>query len=203
MQYTAPVPHQPTTGRRRRWVWTSAVACAVIVLAAVLWVTGGLEEKPKQPVKSPGKAVDVKRFALTVHDVRAGTADSALGGGNERFLIVRMRVVNKSEQTARLGGTGLQDGVVARTKDGKWVKPDQVTGVAAGAKTDAAQPDLPVEASVMWKLGTAAPPETFTFGLREWEYDHGFTDSEYTWRVQAEGGELAARFTLPVGTGTP
>ncbi|MFV2209884.1 hypothetical protein ACFHW2_06645 [Actinomadura sp. LOL_016] len=202
MQYSAPLPHQPTTGRRRRVVWASAVACAMVALAGVLWVTGGLKEKPKQPVKSPGEAIDAGLFSLTVHDVRAGVADGGLGG-DERFLIVRMRVVNKGEETARLGSGGLQDGVFARTKDGKWVKPDQVTGVAAGAKTDAAQPDLPVEASVMWKLGSGQPPATFTFGLREWKYDHGFTDSTYMWRVQAEGGEMAARYTLPVGTGTP
>ncbi|MEV5824966.1 hypothetical protein AB0L25_05260 [Spirillospora sp. NPDC052242] len=202
MQYTAPVPQRNAAGGRRRLVWASAVVGAVVVLAAVLWATGGLEQKAKQPVKSPGKAVDVGLFSLTVHDVRAGVVDTGLGE-SERFLIVRMRVENKGRETVGLGATGLQDGVVARTKDGKWVKPDEVTGVAAGAETSAVQPGLPVEASVMWKLGPAQPPPTFTVGLRGWEYDHGFTDSEYTWRVQAEGGELAARYTLPVGTGTP
>ncbi|MFD0902543.1 hypothetical protein [Actinomadura sediminis] len=202
MQYTAPVPHRNTAGGRRRLVWASAAVAAVVVLAAVLWATGGLKEKPKQPVKPPGKAVDVGLFALTVHDVRAGVVDGGLGG-SERYLIVRMRVVNESRETAWLGSTGLQEGVVARTKTGKWVEPDEVTGVAAGAETYTVQPGLPVEASVMWKLGPAQPPETFTFGLREWKYDHGFTDNEYAWRVQREGGALAARYTLPVGTGTP
>ncbi|RSN60266.1 MULTISPECIES: hypothetical protein [Actinomadura] len=203
MQYTAPVPYQNAAGgRRRRLVWASAAVGALVVLTAVLWATGGLDEKAKQPVKSPGKAVDVGLFSLTVHDVRAGVADTAMGG-SERFLIVRMRVVNKGQETVGLGPSGLQDGVVARTKAGKWVKPDEVTGVAAGAATSDVQPGLPVEASVMWKLGPAQPPPTFTFGLRDWEYDHGFTDSDYTWRVQTEGGELAARYTLPVGTGTP
>lgn len=184
-------------------MWASAVACAAVVLAGVLWATGGLKDKPKQPVKSPEKAVDVGLFSLTVHDVRAGTSENGLETGAQRFLIVRVRVVNKGKETAWLGSSGLQEGVVARTKDGKWVEPDKVTGVAAGSETYTVQPGLPVEASVMWELGQAQPPETFTFGLREWKYDHGFTDEEYTWRVQREGGALAARYTLPVGTGTP
>ncbi|OLT10842.1 hypothetical protein BJF79_25570 [Actinomadura sp. CNU-125] len=203
MQYASPIPHQNTTGRRRRVVWVSAVVCAVVVLAAVLWVTGGLKEKPKQPVKSPGKAVDAGLFSVTVHDVRAGVSDAGLETGSDRFLIVRMRVVNKGKETAWLGSTGLQEGVVARTKAGKWVEPDKVTGVAAGSETYTVQPGLPVEASVMWELGQAQPPETFTFGVREWKYDHGFTDNTYAWRIQQEGDALAARFTLPVGTGTP
>ena len=183
-------------------MWASAAGCAVVVLAAVLWATGGLREKPKQPAKSPGEAIDVGLFSLTVHDVRAGVSGGGLDG-SKRFLIVRMRVVNKGKETAWLGSSGLQGGVVARTKAGKWVEPDKVTGVAAGSETYTVQPGLPVEASVMWELGPAQSPETFTFGLREWKYDHGFTDEDYLWRVQREGGELAARYTLPVGTGTP
>jgi len=168
------------------------------VVAAVLWVTGGLKETPKQPVKQPGKALDLGLFTVTVRDARIGTADAGFGSEQERFLIVRMRVENRGKETEQLGTGGLADGVVALTKTGQWVKPDEVEGTAGGAETDVVQPGLPVEASAMWKLGPANSPQKLTVGLRIWKYEHGFTDSGFNWIVQHENDVLAGRLTLPV-----
>ena len=168
------------------------------VVVALLWGTGGFKETPKQPSKPAGKPVDLGLFDVTVRDARIGMATGDFGSKPERFLIVRMKVANKGKETESLGTGGLADGVGALTKDGKWAKPDQVEGVAARAETGVAQPGLPVEASVMWKLRPDDSPAKLTVGLREWKYEHGFTDDTYTWVVQHEGGKLAGRLSLPV-----
>ncbi|TDC37852.1 hypothetical protein E1281_39350 [Actinomadura sp. KC345] len=203
MQSYGPVPPPPgdaEQGRRsaRRWVVPLCVLGVLAALVPLLWVTGGLKETPKQPSKPAGKPLDAGLFDITVRDARIGMAKGDFGSGPERFLIVRMRVANKGKETESLGTGGLADGVGALTKDGKWVKPDQVEGVAAGAETNVAQPGLPVEASAMWKLHPDDSPAKLTVGLREWKYEHGFTDNTYTWAVRREGGKLVGRFSLPV-----
>ncbi|MFI0372711.1 hypothetical protein ACH35V_33030 [Actinomadura sp. 1N219] len=198
----APVPPPPVEPaeerRQRRWVVPLCVLSAVAVLVPVLWVTGGLEETPKQPAEQAGKTLDLGLFSVTVRDARVGLEGGGFGGEKERFLIVRMRVVNKGKETESLDTGGLADGVAALTKDGKWVKPEQVEGVAGGAKTGVAQPELPVEASAMWKLGPVDAPPKLTVGLRKWSYDHGFTDSSFNWTIDREDETLVGRLTLPV-----
>ncbi|TDD31441.1 hypothetical protein E1287_26350 [Actinomadura sp. KC06] len=202
MHSYAPVPPPPAEPaeerRQRRWVVPLCVLGVVAVLVPVLWVTGGFEETPKQPAEPAGKALDLGLFSVTVRDARVGLVDAGFGDKKERFLIVRMRVVNKGKETESLDTGGLADGVAALTKDGKWVRPEQVEGVAAGAKTGVAQPELPVEASVMWKLGPVDAPRKLTVGLRKWTYDHGFTDSAFNWTVDREDETLVGRLTLPV-----
>ncbi|TDD83290.1 hypothetical protein [Actinomadura rubrisoli] len=201
MQTTAPVPPPPGgRGHRRprRLLVPVSVVCALAVLVPGLWLAGGFEEVPQEPERAPGKPVDLGLFTVTVQDARIGLATAAFGSGKQRFLIVRLRVVNTGKETASLGFGGLSDGVAARARTGKWVKPDQVEGVAAGAKTDTTQPGLPVDASAMWKMGPADAPRQFTIGLRKWEYDHGFTDASYRWRIDQEDDALAGRLTLPV-----
>ncbi|MFI0410722.1 hypothetical protein [Actinomadura sp. 3N508] len=198
-----PPPAEPAGGRpqrasARRWVVPLCVLCAVAVLVPVLWVTGGFAETPKQPSQPAGKALDLGLFTVTVRDARVGLVDGGFGSKKERFLIVRMRVVNKGKETKSLHIGGLADGVAALTKDGKWVKPEEVEGVAGGAETIVAQPELPVEVSVMWKLGPADAPRKLTVGLRKWTYDHGFTDHAYSWKVDRESDKLVGRLTLPV-----
>ncbi|MBT2208161.1 hypothetical protein [Actinomadura sp. NEAU-AAG7] len=198
MQSTAPVPPSPgERASRRRLVPVCALAVAA-VLVPVLWAAGGFAARPREPATAPGKAVDLGLFKVVVRDARIGTANADLGSGRQRFVIVRLWVLNQGEETVSLGFGGLRDGLAARTKAGKWVKPDQVEGLAGGAKTGTTQPGLPVEVSAMWKTGPADAPRRFTVGLREWEYDHGFTDDTYAWRVDLEDGSLAGRLTLPV-----
>ncbi|MGH3239944.1 MAG: hypothetical protein ACRDNL_06160, partial [Spirillospora sp.] len=172
--------------------------CAVAVLVPVLWVTGGFEKIPEQPAEPAGKPLDLGLFTVTVRDARVGLVGSSFGGGKEPFLIVRMRVVNKGKETKSLDRGGLADGVAALTKDGKWVRPEQTEGVAGGAQTSVVQPDLPVEASMMWKLGQSNAPQKLTVGLRKWTYDHGFTDSTFKWMVDPEDDKLVGRLTLAV-----
>lgn len=178
-----------------------AVVCAAAVAAVVLWATGGFAAAPEQPVKKPGKPLNVGLFTITVHDARIGLVEGAFDSGRQRYLIVRMRVLNNGKETAPLGDGGLTDGLAARTKAGKWVEPDEVEGVAGGAKTDTTQPGLPVEASAMWKMGPADAPKEFTVGLRQWEYKTGFTDLSYNWLVDAKSKKLAAKMTLPIASG--
>ncbi|TDC90338.1 hypothetical protein [Actinomadura sp. 7K507] len=206
MQSYGPVPPPPgdaEQGRRsaRRWVVPLCVLGVLAVLVSLLWVTGGLKETPKQPSKQAGKALDLGLFDVTVRDVRIGTAKGDFGSKQERFLIVRMRAVNKGKETESLESGGLADGVGALTKDGKWVKPDRVDGVAAGAETGVAQPGLPVEASAMWKLHPDDSPAKLTVGLRMWKYEHGFTDDTFNWIVQREDDKLVGRLSLPVAAG--
>ncbi|TMQ98313.1 hypothetical protein ETD83_19345 [Actinomadura soli] len=202
MHSYAPVPPPPAEPpgerRQRRWVVPLCVLGAVAVLAPVLWVTGGFEETPKQPSVPAGKALDLGLFTVTVRDARVGLETGAFGGKKERFLIVRMRVVNRGKETKSLDRGGLADGVAALTKDGKWVKPEQVEGVAGGSETGVAQPELPVEVSAMWKLGPVDAPRKLTVGLRKWTYDHGFTDSTFNWMIDREDDTLVGRLTLPV-----
>ncbi|TDD80515.1 hypothetical protein E1293_20600 [Actinomadura darangshiensis] len=203
MQSTAPVPPPPADQERRaparRWVVPVSVAVAVAVLAPVLWVAGGFKETPKQPGKPAGKALDLGLFSVTVHDARAGLADGQFGAAKERYLIVRMRVLNKGKETVSLSDGGLKDGVVARTAAGKWVEPDRFEGVAGGTATSTTQPGLPVEASAMWKLGQSEVPAKLTVGLRMWKYDHGFTDTAFNWLPDKADDALAGRLALPVG----
>ncbi|MFI0350686.1 hypothetical protein [Actinomadura sp. 9N407] len=174
-----------------------AVVGVVAVLLAVLGVTGGLAETPPQPVKQAGEEIDQGRFKVTVRDARIA-ARNAFGPGKERYIVVRMRVVNTGNDTASLSGSGLSGGVAARTKAGKWVKPDDAEGLVAGSKTSVIQPGLPVEASVMWKAGPTDAPRQFTVGLRRWAYEPGFTDSTYRWRLDTKGDKMAGRLTLTV-----
>ncbi|WP_396449946.1 hypothetical protein [Actinomadura sp.] len=204
MQSTAPVPPAPRPqappprAAARRWAVPAAVLGAVAVLVAAVWLAGGFKETPKQPVKKAGEPLDLGLFEVTVHDARIGLADGKFGSGKQRYLIVRMRVLNKGKESKSLGIGGLSEGVSALTKVGKWVEPDRVDGVAGGAKTDTAQPGLPVEASAMWELGPADSPSKLTVGLRKWSYEHGFTDSTYNWIVPPTSDVLAGRLTLPV-----
>ncbi|GAA0225950.1 hypothetical protein GCM10009527_022960 [Actinomadura nitritigenes] len=211
MHSTAPVPPPPSgpppgepfgeggdrASARRRLV-PAAVVCAVAAVAAVTWVAGGFKEAPKQPVERPGKALNVGLFTVTVRDARLGLVKGGFDAAPKRYLIVRMRVVNNGKETESLGNGGLTDGLAARTKAGKWLEPDQVEGVAGGAKTDSVQPGLPVEASAMWQAGPSDAPRRFTVGLRKWEYRTGFTDVSYNWLPDTEDGALAAKMTLPV-----
>ncbi|CNE27369.1 Uncharacterised protein [Mycobacterium tuberculosis] len=169
------------------------------VLVPVVWVAGGFKATPKQPVAKAGERLDLGLFEVTVHDARIGSARETFGSGEQRYLIVRMRVLNKGKETKSLGSGGLTDGVVALTKAGTWVKPERVDGVAGGAQTDMTQPGLPVEASAMWKMGPADSPTRLTVGLRKWKYEHGFTDSDFNWFVDQKSDKLAGRLTLPVG----
>ncbi|WUH98145.1 DUF4352 domain-containing protein [Spirillospora sp. NBC_00431] len=207
MHSYAPVPPLPgeppgEQGRRRgsarRWVVPLCAVCAVAVLVPALWVTGGFEKVPKQPAQPAGKALDLGLFTVTVRDARIGLVTGDFGSRKERFLIVRMRVVNKGKETESLNRGGLADGVAALTKAGKWVKPEQVDGVAGGARTGVVQPGLPVEAAMIWKLGQSDAPRKLTVGLRKWTYDHGFTDSTFNWMVDPEDDTLVGRLTLPV-----
>ncbi|MFB4301382.1 hypothetical protein [Actinomadura sp. NTSP31] len=211
MQSTAPVPPPPgepfgeggnRASARRRLV-PVIVVCAAAALAAVTWAAGGFEEAPRQPVEKPGKALDAGLFTVTVHDARIGLVKGPFDSASKRYLIVRMRVVNNGKETASLGDGGLADGLAARTKAGKWVEPDDVEGVAGGAKTITTQPGLPVEASAMWKMGPADAPTRFTVGLRKWEYRTGFTDVSYNWLVDRTSDALVARMTLPIPVPAP
>ncbi|MFA1550823.1 hypothetical protein [Actinomadura chokoriensis] len=199
MQSTAPSPpgFQQRTAARR-WVVPVAVLGVVAVLVPVVWVAGGFKATPKQPVRKAGESLDLGLFAVTVRDVRIGLVDETFGSGKKRFLILRMRVLNKGKETKSLSIGGLSDGVVALTRAGTWVKPEQVDGVAGGTRTDAAQPGLPVEASAMWAMGPADKPTRLTVGLRKWNYEHGFTDSTFNWIVDQKSDEFAGRLTLPV-----
>lgn len=212
MHSTAPVPPPPSgpppgepfgqggdraAAARRRLV-PAAVVCAVAAVAAVTWVAGGFKEAPKQPVGKPGTALNVGLFTVTVRDARLGLVKGALDTAPKRYLIVRMRVVNNGKETESLGNGGLTDGLAARTRTGTWLEPDQVEGVAGGAKTDSVQPGLPVEASAMWRAGPSDAPRRFTVGLRKWEYRTGFTDVGYNWLPDTGDGTLAAKMTLPV-----
>ncbi|QKW33598.1 hypothetical protein HUT06_05780 [Actinomadura sp. NAK00032] len=200
MQPTAPVPPAPPQrAKARRWVVSLAVLGVVAVLSAGVGAAGGFKEKPKQPVKKAGERLDLGLFEVTVRDVRTGVADETFGSGEKRFLIMRMRVLNKGKETESLGTGGLTDGVVALTKAGKWVKPERIEGVAGGASTGTAQPGLPVEASAMWEMGPADSPKKLTVGLREWKYEHGFTDTSFNWIVDQKSDEFAGRLTLAVG----
>ncbi|MEU8345947.1 hypothetical protein AB0C74_29965 [Spirillospora sp. NPDC048832] len=202
MHSTAPVlpppPGEARSAPARRLLVPLAAVAAVAVLAGVVWALGGFAKAPEQPVRKAGERLDLGLFEVTVHDVRIGLASGTLGSGKKRFLIVRMRVLNKGKKTESLGIGGLADGVVALTKDGKWVKPERVEGVAGGAATGAAQPGLPVEASAMWEMGPADAPAKLTVGLREWKYEHGFTDADFNWIVDQRSKKLAGRLTLPV-----
>lgn len=177
----------------------AALLGVVAVLVPVVWFAGGFKATPKQPVKKAGERLDLGLFEVTVHDARIGLARGTFGTGRQRFLIVRMRVLNKGKETESLGTGGLTDGVAALTKAGKWVKPERVDGVAAGAQTNTTQPGLPVEASAMWEMGPADSPARLTVGLRKWNYDHGFTDSDFNWIVDQKSDDFAGRLTLPVG----
>ncbi|HEY8480566.1 MAG TPA: hypothetical protein VIL71_12110 [Spirillospora sp.] len=212
MHSHAPVPPPAEGAReeerrsRRRRLLPACILGVLAVIVPVLWVTGGLKEKPKQPAVKAGEKLDLGLFAVTVRDARIGPAKAAFGTTRERFLIVRMRVVNKGKETKPLGDGGLSDGVAALTKNGKWVEPDEAVGVAGGAETTVAQPELPVEASVMWKLSPSEAPTKLTVGLRMWKYEQGFTNTSFNWNVQKENNVLVGRLTLPVTpetTGTP
>ncbi|WP_285496608.1 hypothetical protein [Actinomadura sp. NBRC 104425] len=185
--------------RSRRLVPVSAAGAAA-VLAPVLWLTGGLREAPQEPLKAPGRPINQGWFDVTVHDARIVNVEPPFGTTPQRRLEVRMRVVNKGKETASLGLSGFGQGVAARTAKGKWVKPEDVAGTAAGSATDAVQPGLPVEAAVRWQLGPQETPATFTVGLRKWKYGTGFTDTSFQWRVETDDDAgLAGRLTLPVG----
>ncbi|WP_131732299.1 hypothetical protein [Actinomadura formosensis] len=199
MRSTAPVPPDPEQRvGARRWVVPGAVLGVVAVLVPVVWVAGGFKETPKQPAKKAGDPLDLGLFSVTVRDARIGLAGGMFGSGEQRFLIVRMRVLNKGKKTISLGSGGLSEGVVARTGAGKWVEPERIDGVAGGAKTDTTQPGLPVEASAMWGMGPADAPAKLTVGLRKWKYEHGFTDSSFNWIVDPKSDELVGRLTLAV-----
>lgn len=212
MRSYAPVPPSPSEGTggerggrgsARRWLVPACVLALLAVTVSALWVTGGFKETPKQPTVKTGQTLDLGLFTVKIRDARIGSAEAGPGGPPERFLIVRMRVINRGRETKPLGQGGLADGVVALTKNGKWVKPEQAEGTAGGAETDVAQPDLPVEAAVMWKLHPSEAPTKLTVGLREWKYEQGFTDSSFNWNVQMEKDVLAGRLTLPVAPETP
>ncbi|MFF4239356.1 hypothetical protein ACFYYL_26085 [Actinomadura geliboluensis] len=202
MNSTAPVFPPPAGETRsapaRRWIVPVCGLVLVAVLAAGVWAAGGFEEKPEQPAKKAGERLDLGLFEVTVRDVRIGLANT-FGSDKKRFLIMRMRVLNKGKETESLGTGGLTDGVVALTKAGKWVKPERIEGVAGGAGTGTAQPGLPVEASAMWEMGPADAPKKLTVGLREWKYEHGFTDTSFNWIVDQRSDEFAGRLTLAVG----
>ncbi|MFB4308687.1 hypothetical protein [Actinomadura sp. GTD37] len=175
-----------------------AVAAVVGILVPVVWLAGGFEKTPEQPARKAGEALDLGLFTVTVHDARIGMSDDPFGSGQKRFLIVRMRVLNKGKETKSLGGSGLAKGVVALTKAGKWVEPDRIEGVSGGSNTEVAQPGLPVDASAMWEAGPADSPASLTVGLRQWRYEHGFTDVTYNWIITLGSDALAGRLTLPV-----
>ncbi|KAB2347811.1 hypothetical protein [Actinomadura rudentiformis] len=194
-----PASQQVDEPARRRFLVPAVVVGVVAVLLPVLWLTGGLDQTPQQPERSPGQAVDAGKFTVTVHEARIQTAKTISDRKPERYVVVRVRVVNNDKETVSLGVGGLRDGIAARTKAGKWVPPDDVNGTATGGKVNAVEPGLPVEASVMWRMGPADAPTTFTVGVLTWEYGTGFTDNEYKWRVvDKSGGKLAGLLTLPV-----
>ncbi|NVI92449.1 hypothetical protein [Actinomadura sp. BRA 177] len=100
MQSTAPVPPEPEQRAAvRRWVVPLAVLGVLVVLVPVVWVAGGFKATPKQPAKKAGERLDLGLFSVTVHDVRIGLADDAFGSGKKRYLIMRMRVLNKGKET--------------------------------------------------------------------------------------------------------
>ncbi|GAA4099665.1 hypothetical protein GCM10022214_75940 [Actinomadura miaoliensis] len=176
-----------------------SAAGAAAVLVSVLWLTGGLRETPQEPVKAPGRPIDQGWFDVTVRDARIVNVRPPFGNAPQRRLEVRLRVVNKGKETASLGLSGFGQGVAARAANGKWVKPEDVEGTAAGSATAVVQPGLPVEAAARWPLGPREAPAAFTVGLRKWEFGTGFTDTSFRWRVELEDDAgLAGRLTLPV-----
>ncbi|MEU5876562.1 hypothetical protein [Spirillospora sp. NPDC047279] len=184
---------------RRRFLVPAIIGGAVAVLLPVLWLTGGLDQTPQQPRRAPEQIVDQGKFTVTVHDARITTDKGVFDTKPQRYVVVRMRVVNNDKETASLSSGGLKDGVAARTKAGTWLKPDDVEGMSAGSPVTSVQPGLPIEATAMWKMGPADSPRQFTVGLLEWEFGTGFTDAEYRWRVVEKAEDrLAALFTLPV-----
>ncbi|WP_067475442.1 hypothetical protein [Actinomadura hibisca] len=189
----------PPARTRPRFVVPALVAGVLAMLAGGTGVAGGFRATAAKPPDKPGKAVDVERFEVTVRDARIITAGAlGLGTGTQRFLAVRLRVANKGDDSASLGLGGLTAGIAARTKDGKWLRPDAVDGVAAGSRTDAVQPGMAVEATAKWRMGPADAPRTFTVGLRKWEKRPGFTDTDVTWRPEPEDDKLEERVTLAV-----
>jgi hypothetical protein len=172
---------------------------AVAVAAGVLWAVGGLKETPQQPVAAQGKPIDQGRFTVTVRNARVADVKGVFDTKVTRYIVVRLHVVSNDKKTASLTVGGLNDGVAARTKAGKWIKPDEVKGTASGGQTASVQPGLPVEAEAMWKAGPADAPRQFVVGLRQWEWGPGFTQKEYAWQVDREADALAGQVTLPVG----
>ncbi|MGK5550467.1 hypothetical protein ACSNOI_02535 [Actinomadura kijaniata] len=184
----------PARNRPRRLV-PGLVLGALVLGAAGVGLAGGFAGTPPQPDKPAGKPIDVGAFEVTVRDTLV-TTDRF--DRKQRFLAVRMRVVNKGRESAALGVGGLRFGLVARTRDGKWVNPDDVDAVAAGSPVYEVHPGLPVEATAKWRMGPADAPRRFVLGLREWKYGPGFTDTDIRWRADTEDDRLAARVTLAV-----
>ncbi|WP_067813520.1 hypothetical protein [Actinomadura kijaniata] len=184
----------PSRNRPRRLV-PGLVLGALVLGVAGVGLAGGFAGTPPQPDKPAGKPIDVGAFEVTVRDTLV-TTDRF--DRNQRFLAVRMRVVNKGRESAALGAGGLRFGLVGRTRDGRWVNPDDVEAVAAGSKIYEVHPGLPVEATAKWRMGPADAPGRFVLGLREWEYGPGFTDTDIRWRADTEDDRLAARVTLAV-----
>ncbi|MFI6514825.1 hypothetical protein ACIBF1_04600 [Spirillospora sp. NPDC050679] len=194
-----PAPPAQPARTRPRFVVPALVVGALAMLAGGIGAAGGFKATAAKPPEKPGKAVDVERFEVTVRDARIVTAGAlGLGTGTQRFVAVRLRVANKGEDSASLGQGGLMAGIAARTKDGKWLKPDAVDGTAAGSRTDAVQPGIAVEAVAKWRMGPADAPRTFTVGLRKWEKKAGFTDADVMWRPEPEDDKLEERFALAV-----
>ncbi|MWK34535.1 hypothetical protein GEV43_11095 [Actinomadura sp. J1-007] len=197
-QASPPASSRHARGTRRGFAVPALGLAAVLVAVAGLWLAGGLDEAEQEPEARPGQAIDTGWFTVTVRDARIAMASGPFGGARQRYLVVRLRAVSKGKETALLENGGLVDGLAARTKAGKWVRPDQVRGVAGGAQTRQVQPGLPVEASAMWRMGPSDAPKRFTVRLLKWEWDEGFSDDEFRWRIDPEDGSVAGRLTLPV-----
>ncbi|MQY04460.1 hypothetical protein ACRB68_25140 [Actinomadura sp. RB68] len=177
----------------------AGIGAGAVLLAVALWAAGGFAETPKQPAAAAGRPVNQGRYQVTVQGARLETVKGVAGRPGERYIVVRMRVVLKGDETSSLTYGGLREGVAARTRAGTWLSPDEVRGFAAGAKTGSVQPGLPVDAAAMWRAGPADAPQRFTVGLRKWEYGPGFTDASYQWRAGKEDGDaMAGVLTLPV-----
>jgi hypothetical protein len=203
--HAQPDQAQPAHGRAARAgdssgkgrLVTAAIAGALAVLTAVLWLTGGLKSQPSGPQKvAPGSAFDQGRFTVTVRDARISVQKVTLGDKQERLLIVRMHIANNDTKTASLF-TDFGTAFTGVPKPGTYLQPREINGVAFGEKTFDVQPGLPVDAEAVWPLPANASPRQMTVALRQWDFGPGFTRLEKEWTA-TRTSPVIATVTMPV-----
>ncbi|MFI6501995.1 hypothetical protein [Nonomuraea typhae] len=209
----------------KRPVVVPAIGLVLLTVLGITALLGGMNEvpDPAPPQLAKGAILDQGQYATQFVDAVITTqkAENEFGE-DKRFLDLIFKVTNQGTETSPVGmppqkpesaftGTTFASSLVKITPTIKQEFGPMAFALAKGVDSRQLHPGVPTVVTVRFRLGdTDQPPDKVVLDVAGFEYEPGFNDTNYSWKIVSEETqedtflpEIKAQVTLPVTVQEP